>query len=325
MIILERTIPDDLVGYRFLARRFPTNTEFIEKYRNLTAGLVGELLVDRELDELLINEDYFLFRNYEAKTKAQKSIQIDTLYISKKFILTLEVKNIAGHVRFNQMQHQFIRTKDNGEVESFANPVNQAIRHQQWLQQQLYFIKLQLPIISAVIFTNPSTIISSPPSHTPVFHLNGLRYEFPKWNATYKEHITDFQLQKLKSHLLLQYYRRPFYMPIDNETIQKNVLCPSCQKTLTFNRDFRCNSCKVPTNFVDEVLNEYRVIWESSISVNELKNYFLFNNSKGAYRFLKYKDFQKINHGKLTRYVIPFTLESPEKMADQKRRDNNAS
>ena len=291
MIVLERTIPDDLVGYRFLFRIFPTNMEFIEKYRNLSAGLVGELLVDWEMDELLINEDYFLFRNYEAKTNAQKSIQIDTLYISKKFILTLEVKNIAGHVRFDQMQHQFIRTKDSGEIAGFTNPVNQVIRHQQWLQQQLYIIKLQMPIISAVIFTNPSTIISSPPSHTPVFHLNGLRYEFTKWNASYNEHITDFQLQKLKSHLLHQYHRRPFYMPIDNKIIQKNVLCPSCQTTLTFNCEFRCNSCKVPTNYLDEVLNEYRVIWGSSISVKELKNYFLFNSTKSAYRFLKLKDF----------------------------------
>lgn len=317
MIVLERTIPDDLVGYRFLARRFPTNMEFIEKYRNLSAGLIGELLVDQEMDELLINEEYFLFRNYEAKTNAQKTIQIDILYISKKFILTLEVKNIAGHVRFDQMQHQFIRTKDNGEISGFTNPVNQVIRHQQWLQQQLYLLKLQVPIISAVIFTNPSTIISSPPSHIPVFHLNGLRSEFPKWNASYKECITDFQLQNLKSHILQQYFRRPFYMPIDNNAIQKNVLCPTCQKLLTFNRDFRCNPCKVPLNFVDEVLNEYRVIWGSSISVKEIKNYFLFNCSKSAYRFLKFKDFQKINQGKLTRYVIPFNVESPvfEKMS----------
>ena len=227
------------------------------------------------------------------------------------------------------MQHQFIRTKDTGEMESFTNPVNQAIRHQQWLQQQLYFIKLQLPIVSAVIFTKPSTIISTPPPHTPVFHLNGLRFKFTKWNAMYKEHITDFQLQKLKSHLLHQYYRRPFYMPIDNETIQKNVLCPSCQKTLTFNRGFRCDAaCNIPTNYIDEVLNEYRVIWGNSISVNELKNYFQFGNSKSAYRFLKCKDFKKINKSILTRYVIPFTLESSENMANQmnliKRRDNNA-
>lgn len=312
MIVLERTIPDDLVGYRFLARRFPANNEFVEKYRNLSAGLLGELLVDREMDELLINEDYFLFRGYEAKTNAQKTIQIDTLYISKKFILILEVKNIAGHVRFDQMQHQFIRTKENGEISGFTNPINQVIRHQQWIQQQLYLLKLQVPIISAVIFTNPSTIISSPPSIIPVFHSNGLRYEFPKWNASHKECITEYQLKNLKSHLLHQYLRRPFYMPIDNEAIQKNVQCPACQKTITYNQKFRCNTCKIPDSFVDEVLNEYRVIWGNSISVKELKNYFLFNSYKSAYRFLKFKDFQKIYKGKLTRYVIPFNLESPK-------------
>ena len=43
MIALERTLPDDLVGYRFLSRRFPTNNDFAEKYRNLRAGLIGEL------------------------------------------------------------------------------------------------------------------------------------------------------------------------------------------------------------------------------------------------------------------------------------------
>ena len=53
MIVLERTLPDDLVGYRFLTRRFPANNEYAEKYRNLCAGLIGEILVDRELDELV--------------------------------------------------------------------------------------------------------------------------------------------------------------------------------------------------------------------------------------------------------------------------------
>ena len=309
MIILERTIPDDLVGYRFLSRRFPANTDFAEKYRNLCAGIIGELLVDREMDELVIGEDHFIFRNYESKSHTQKSIQIDTLYISKKFILTLEVKNIAGHVRFDQMQHQFIRTKESGEMASFTNPVNQAIRHQQWLQQQLLQLNIRLPIFSAIIFTNPSTIISSPPSHMPVFHLNGLRYELPKWNATYKECINDYQLQKLKNHFINIYSRRAFNMPLDIQTISKSVFCPDCYHELFYYRTLRCRKCTLPANYMNEVLNEFRVIWGNTISVQQLKGYFNFPSTKSAYRFIKHKGFQKVNNRKQAKYVIPTNIE----------------
>lgn len=309
MIILERTLPDDLVGYRFLSRRFPTNTDFAEKYRNFCAGLIGELLVDREMDELVIDEDHFVFRNYESKSHIRKSIQIDILFISKKFILTLEVKNIAGHVRFDQMQHQFIRTKESGAMMSFTNPVNQVIRHQQWLQQQLLELNVRIPIISAVIFTNPSTIISSPPSHMPVFHLNGLRYEFPKWITTYKECINDYQLKKLKNHFIKIYSRKAFSSPLDLQTISKSVFCPYCQQELFYYRMLRCRQCTLPVNYMNELLNEFRVIWDKTISVRELKSYFHFRSSKSAYRFVKHKGFQKVNNRKQAKYVIPTNIE----------------
>ena len=309
MIILERTLPDNLVGYRFLTRRFPTNTDYVEKYRNLCAGIIGELLVDREMDELIINEEHFIFRGYESTSHTQKSIQIDTLYISKRFILSLEVKNITGHVRFDQMQHQFIRTKESGEMAGFTNPVNQVIRHQQWLQQQLQQLNVRIPIISAIIFTNPSTIISSPPSHMPVFHLSGLRYELPKWNTTYKECINDYQLQKLKNHFIKIYNRRAFNTPVDTQTITKNVLCPNCQQELFYYRMLRCRQCTLPVNYMAEVLNEYRVIWGNLISVKNLKGYFQFCSTKSAYRFIKHQGFRKVNNRKLARYVIPTNIE----------------
>ena len=309
MIVLERTLPDDFVGYRFLTRRFPTHSDFAEKYRNFCAGIMGELLVDREMDELVIDEDHFIFRNYESKSHTQKSIQIDTLYISKKFILTLEVKNIAGHVRFDQMQHQFIRTKESGEMVSFTNPVNQVIRHQQWLQQQVLQLNVRIPIISAIIFTNPSTIISSPPSHMPIFHLSGLRYELPKWNKTYKECINDYQLHKLKTHFIQTYSRRAFNMPLDIQTISKKVFCPYCHHALFYFRTLRCRQCTLPVNYMDETLNEFRVIWGKTISVQQLKSYFQFRSTKSAYRFIKHKGFQKVKSRKLARYVIPTNIE----------------
>ena len=312
MIVLDRTLPDDLVGYRFLSRRFPANKDFAEKYRNLCAGMIGELLVDREMDELVIDDDHFIFRNYESKSHTQRSIQIDTLYVSKKFILTLEAKNIAGHVRFDQMHHQFIRTKDSGEVVNFTNPVNQSIRHQQWLQQQLLMLNIRLPIISYIIFTNPSTIISSPPSLMPIFHLSGLRYELPKWNRTYKESINDNQLLKIKQHFYKIYNRKAFAMPLDSETITKRILCPYCQSELYYhNTLLRCPQCTNPihSNFIKEVLNEYRVIWGEAISVQEFASYFCFRSTKSAYRVIKQIGLQKVNSTKRAKYLIPTNIE----------------
>ena len=311
MIALERTLPDDFVGYRFLSRRFPANKDFAEKYRNLCAGLIGEILVDREMDELVIEDDHFIFRNYESKSHTQRTIQIDTLYVSKRFILTLEAKNIAGHVRFDQMQHQFIRTKDSGEMVNFTNPVNQSIRHQQWLQQQLLMLKIRLPIISAIVFTNPSTIISSPPSLMPIFHLSGLRYELPKWSTTYKESINDNQLLKLKHHFHKIYNRKAFTMPLDNQTISKRVFCLECQNELIYKRTLLCPQClnTLNPNFINEFLNEYRVIWGETISVEQLTSYFHFRNTKIAYRFIKQQGFQKVNNTKQAKYLIPSNIE----------------
>ncbi|MGM0851725.1 MAG: nuclease-related domain-containing protein [Bacillota bacterium] len=94
-------------------------------------------------------------------TNGESFIQIDTLILTRNFILILEIKNIAGSLEFRTEFEQFSRTL-NGEVTGFPNPISQANRYKihltQWPQKKRLPI---IPIEFLVVFTNSSSLIST--------------------------------------------------------------------------------------------------------------------------------------------------------------------
>ncbi|WP_416730499.1 NERD domain-containing protein [Fictibacillus sp. JL2B1089] len=123
------------------------------------------------------SNDYFLkpFRDFSVMhdlrlTAHESYFQIDTLLLSPRYILNLEVKYIIGTLVFDHL-HQVIRVKDDGSEEAFRNPIFQVKRQQSHLMEWMTKNRIPpTPVRSLVVMSNPRTIIKAPPSNKDVLH-----------------------------------------------------------------------------------------------------------------------------------------------------------
>ena len=150
--------------------------ENIQKHaKNITAGYHGELRVDREWEDIRLDKAHLLLHDFEGYNNQGFSHQIDTIFICPYFILVVEIKNIAGRIDLDEDKHQLIRTKKDGQQESFSNPIDQVERHVSFVQQLVRQRQITIPIIPAIISANPHAIIGKTPPQFLIFNVSGLR------------------------------------------------------------------------------------------------------------------------------------------------------
>ncbi|MEC1179223.1 nuclease-related domain-containing protein [Metasolibacillus meyeri] len=140
-----------------------------------------------------LKERYFLLHNFQTS-----SHQIDTIFLCEKFLLIVEIKNIAGRIDFNETCHQFTRTLEDGSMQGFRNPLDQVRRHQRMLQQ----LTPTLPVIYVIVLAHPKTIIGHLPQSEPIIHSSGLEFYIRKLLSTYKPQCTSEELHNLLDKLI---------------------------------------------------------------------------------------------------------------------------
>ncbi|WP_173917877.1 nuclease-related domain-containing protein [Halobacillus sp. Marseille-Q1614] len=141
MIVKPRTYPLKLRKIQSLLRRLPKSHSkypFIQStYSRNLAGYEGEKSIDYYLD-LLPEEDYLILKDLRIKGE-KHYFQMDTILLTCKYILILEVKNFAGSLNLNRNTHQMIRTY-NGVEEAFPDPILQVESHVQQLDRWINYI-----------------------------------------------------------------------------------------------------------------------------------------------------------------------------------------
>lgn len=226
-----------------LIRRVPRNhvkLKFLhEQLRNYTSGYTGEQSLDyfyrylpkdnlNFLHGIRILHDHYYF-------------QIDTLILTPNFITILEIKNLAGHLYFDDKFSQLIRTY-NGQKEAFINPIEQVKRQSYHLNEILLQQKYSSPPIeSLVVMTHPHAIIEAAPTYREAFEKviksPGLHQ---KINSFIQKHpqtvLTQKQIRKLMKFLIK--VSSTFdpdiceYFQINKDDLLTGVLCPLCDQSI---------------------------------------------------------------------------------------------
>ncbi|WP_141604652.1 nuclease-related domain-containing protein [Terrilactibacillus laevilacticus] len=256
MIKKHRNIPPRMLGLESLLRRCRLNSfdrERAEKELiNRKAGYKGEKSVDYTLS-LLAEKKYFIFQDLRLP-HGDSHFQMDTVLVSKSFILLMEVKNLAGIIYFEPEFDQMIRELD-GKKEGYPNPLTQVKRHKYQVKHWLDRHKLpQLPIETLVVFSHPSTIIQasnlSPEQKKQITHSTNLFSKIGPMERRYINEILETKEMKkladsfIKNHtpdlpnLIEQFH-------IQRNNILKGVHCPKCY-SLPMKRDYgkwTCSAC----------------------------------------------------------------------------------
>ncbi|MFE5428411.1 nuclease-related domain-containing protein [Peribacillus simplex] len=140
MIVKERKVPLSILKLRALAHRLPQShpkiPSIMNELKKREAGFKGESAIDFPLS-FLEPKNYFIFHDLRLQDQS-RFFQMDTLLVSKKFALIIEVKNIAGSIYFDPHFNQLIRKKE-GKETAFPDPIIQVSRQESQLKN--WFLK----------------------------------------------------------------------------------------------------------------------------------------------------------------------------------------
>jgi hypothetical protein len=259
------------------------------------AGYLGERDVDYYL-EFLEEDKYIILKDLRLINR--HGFQIDTLLLTPRMIVILEIKNISGTVFFHKQSNQMFRiTKD--MKEGFSNPIFQAKMHrfqlQNWMKQRKSPL---MPIEYLVVFSNPSTMIETDRGNEQIFqnvlHANFLLEKISELESKYPDTaLTKKTLQKLNQLLIAGH--SPYLIDILTKygillsDIKPGVRCPECNfiPMMRISANWHCPNCKVISK---------------SAHIHAVYDYLLLNNP--AITNQQARDFLQISSRRVARAAL---------------------
>ncbi|MFF5993827.1 nuclease-related domain-containing protein [Lysinibacillus sp. KU-BSD001] len=230
---------------------------------------------DREWVDMQLPKRHYLFHSYEMVNPFGYSHQIDTLFISKHFVLVMETKDIGGQIDFDDKVRQMIQTKAGGTKMVYESPTNQELRYQRLIEGELLKIGVNVPAVPVVVFTDPKTCIATSTQEVDVFRLSGLQSKvsrlFEQYPATLGEELLDY----VKAHFMACYQKLVLKRICPKVSVLKGVVCPCCWMQMKHERKgVRCMQCGTKTtNGVYEALHKYQLLYKDGITNQEFQDF----------------------------------------------------
>jgi Nuclease-related domain len=316
MILKERKVPMHLQQLEALLRRLPDNhpkrKNVYEDFARRMAGYKGEQSVDYHL-HFLPHHNYVIMHDLRL-FDGSHHFQIDTLIMTTRFVLFLEVKNIAGTLTFDSEFHQLIRTFDN-KSEGFPDPLLQIYRQQIQLQK---IVPPNLPIDSLIIISNPRTIIKNTSADNPIsrkiIHSANLIKKINELDTMYNvEVLTTSQFRKLTEKIINS------HSPLKSDILSLHSLsvsdlitgvqCPNCLHTpmIRTHKNWTCPQCNVTsTNAHIQAMKDYALLVRTSIANQEIKDFLQLTSSVATRTLLQKLNLPHQGKCKARKYELTF-------------------
>ncbi|WP_416828474.1 nuclease-related domain-containing protein [Ectobacillus polymachus] len=299
MIVKKREVPLILLQLQALLRRPPLHHPKIpvltEELKKRQSGYNGECAIDYQLS-FLDQNNYFIFHDLRLQDQAH-FFQMDTLLVSSKFVLIIEVKNIAGTLYFDPLFQQMIRTKD-GEETAFPNPILQIQRQEHQLKNWIGEKLKNVPIFSLVVISNPQTIIRTSSKYRnlsqKLIHRDVLPVTIKQMEQKIQEPTLSERELKKVVRLLKKHHTEADTSILDRYQISPNeliigVFCPSCQfNPLTkIHGAWFCPGCKNSWKEAHvNALTDYKLLIGSTITNRQARQFLQLPSSATTKRLL---------------------------------------
>ncbi|MGM0875176.1 MAG: nuclease-related domain-containing protein [Bacillota bacterium] len=302
MIIKKREIPLIILKLQVLLSRLPTShlkfPQIKDSHSKRLAGYKGEKSIDYQLTHLP-EKDFFIFNDLRLE-ETNRYFQIDSLILTRCYIIQLEIKNIAGTLYFDSCFHQLIRHLD-GKETVFQDPITQSLRHEEQIKKWLAKNQLpNIPVISLVVISNRNTLIRTSPHETGrlgnmVVTGNYLPMKIQQIHNEYKQYsLNEKECKKVirllrKEHVDLD---QPILKSFDlNENdILKGVICPSCTflPMVRIYGSWLCPKCHHKEKDAHILaLNDYFLLFGSEMTNQKIRDFLCISSPALATRLLK--------------------------------------
>ncbi len=317
---IPRIIEKLQVLSRRLSRSHPQYTISMEHLAKRTAGYNGELSMDYPLS-LLPAKTYRILQDIRFKNAINQFSQFDTLVLSQKFFMNLDVKNISGEIYFDQDFHQLVRTK-NAMSEAFPDPIMQ-ISYQEtflkkWLKEKANIP--DIPIYSFVVISSPNTLIRASTKEqrvtNKIFHRNYLPTKISQLEKIHLEPVlSDKELKRVSRKLIKAHTPNDSCVmekyQLTEKDIRKGVHCPNCA-FLPMQRIYGswfCPSCQIKSKTAHiSALRDYSFLFGQSITNREAREFLKLANHSITNRLLTSMNLAYIGGGKSRVYFLENNL-----------------
>lgn len=322
MITKERTVPLKLKKLDALIRRLPgyhpLRPKIEEEWAKSRAGYRGEQSIDYHL-QFFHDKHYLILHGLRIPIGENDFFQIDTLILSPRYILVLEVKNISGTLYFDQTFHQLIRIL-NKEEEAFPDPILQVKRQKmklkQWLQQYKF---PDIPIVPFVVISNPSSIIKTDPQHISsvsqiVIRASILQTKAEQLNRAHQKEIYSMKEMRKLSRLLIKNHseHHPDLLQKYQISISELLTGVQCQKCLAFPMQRKrgtwfCMACSTSDHEAHcAALKDYCLLIGTAITNQQLRHFLQLSSASVATKLLKGLNLDYAGTLKNREYQLPF-------------------
>lgn len=315
MLIQKRnSLPYKLLGLQALARRLSREdllkARITEEIRIVQAGVNGEKILANIFEKYKFRQLHYIF--HDLSLKSSGLFQMDALFLAQQGAVILEVKNIAGRIRFPSGQNQLMRTLENGKVDFFECPSVQLLRNKMLLEDWFYANNLQVPIYGAVIFPKPQQQFENSRDQLKVL----FPLEVPVYlkNLMENPHILNLSTLDFIAEKLTSSHREydPFPLcekyKIDFKQIKTGVRCDQCglHGMISIARGWICKSCNyVSKDAYRQAIIEYFMLFGGPMTNRICREFLHLSSSDKAMRLMKKMNlpFHGMNRGRT--YHLP--------------------
>jgi hypothetical protein len=240
MIDFERKEPEKIRLLKMLLDWLPDQhhkRQMIEsELVNRIKGYKGERDVDFYLRQLP-NKKFHILNGLRLIID-EEVFQMDTLILSPKFFLIIEIKNYSRKIIYDTIHDQFIHERLDGTQERAQNPISQAERQSICLSKLLFKHGFtSSPIEIFVANSNPSTILETVPANPlpmpPIYNSDNLVRQIGQLDSKYSKDIWSETNIKSLIKLLKKLHTPPTYNLLNEyrigyDELPKGIPCPEC-------------------------------------------------------------------------------------------------
>ncbi|MGE7925390.1 nuclease-related domain-containing protein [Viridibacillus arvi] len=303
-----------MYAHKRLIKRLSPDYQKIEainrQLENVTAGFNGECRVDQMVQEVLFNNHFYYFPNFECQLSPTRIAQIDSVLLTQSYILLIEIKNMRGTLHFQEQPYQLIQELE-GQSIAYHCPQMQLLRASDTFERWLKNTKFQqVPIYKTIIMPNHRTVIKTAPTTVPLIMSKEIALFIQKLNEL-PVVINEAQLEALIHSIKVNnksYKHRPlcekYNIPI--EQIRKGIICHCGTSGIRISeRTWHCPKCQaVIPNAIEQTLYDWFSICAEEITITECIDFLSCNSRTLISRVLNNNNYIALGKTRSRRFKL---------------------
>lgn len=284
---------------------------YVQQLLAIEAGYRGECKLDRMLEMLPLPSLHKVFANYHTKSKVGFHYQIDTLIVTSRYILVIEVKNIRGHIRFESNPDRLLRTFEE-QTDELRCPLSQTERNTDFIKKQVHKFAPNLPVIPIIVFTHATCRIRTTQHRIQLLYRRQLETFVERLNQ--KPSLLDKkqfqQLSRLftstdKNFLPESLLSRSGMQP---DVLRKGIFCSTCRGDMLLTKTYyTCATCgSIDTSALKRSITGLFGIVGPHLSVRNIKNHLNISQKDRVTRVLRSLTLTRRGNGRASTYTMNY-------------------